>query len=275
MPSNKILTILIICMGVVISVWLFQRKPEKVLVKKENTPDLNSYIDINTEASDSWKDILGSVTSNGTKDSSIIDLTHKSSEVASPNDTTLTAQMAKDFFGRYLNTANGGSVTATDANKIANDTLLSPSYSKISGAVYYAFNLHINQDLSQNSINEYKNSLIKSIAQRLQYEKDNPINLIGDAMQDNNPKILAKLVPMIAAREAIIADLLKMNIPSDAVSYHLALLNAYSNFNADLSGFKTIFDDPVKGIIAINQYQKDINSLKTALDNINIYFSKK
>jgi hypothetical protein len=272
MPSNKILTILIICIGVITSVWLFQRKPEKISVKKDNTEEVSSLADIGEDTNDGWKDALNVISP---KDDGKVKVISSGALTTDKTDSTLTAQMAKDFFGMYLNHAKGGDITSTDADQIASQTLLSPNYSKISGAVYYEFNLHITSDLGPSSISEYKNNLIKSIGNRLQNSTDNPINLVGDAMQNNNPLILAKLDPMIKAREAIISDLLKMNVPKDAIGVHLALLNAYSNFNTDLNGFRSIFDDPVKGILAINQYQKDTNVLKTALDNVNLYFSKK
>ena len=57
---NKVYTVLILCIGIVISVWLFQRKPENIPVALKNTDivSVSSYKDINLfanqKANDDW-----------------------------------------------------------------------------------------------------------------------------------------------------------------------------------------------------------------------------
>ena len=66
-----------------------------------------------------------------------------------------------------------------------------------------------------------------------------------------------------------------MEVPKDAVTVHLALLNTFSNILSNLEALRGSSVDPIGGMVGMSQYNNNINSLKTALSNMNVYFSQK
>ncbi len=272
MPSNKILTVIILCFGVVISIWLFAKKPAEISIVEQKPASLSAgtYKNVNENLNTDWKSILTNI---NPKDQVVTDLTKNNSPAF--DETTLTAQMARDFFSRYLLIAkNGQTVTPDQANKIAQDTLTLPAYTETKGAVYLVTNLHVNPKTDRETAQKYSETLVKSFQNINSKTPIDSLLIVSTAMNANNPDELAKLDPMIADRKKIVSDLLNMEVPANAVTVHLALLNAYSNFLADLEALRVSFSDPIKGFAGIGQYEKNISDLKTALTNINTFILK-
>src|SRR3989344_7483802 len=153
MPSNKILTVIIICFGVVTSIYLFQKTSDAPV---KNNPTITENIDavpvnsLDNNQGDDWKKILVSVDS---KNQTTSVLTNP--EVF--DGTTLTAQMSKDFFSQYLLAKQGGkALTTNDINQITNNVMSNPQYSKENGPVYIASNLHVTAKTDLETIKKYK-----------------------------------------------------------------------------------------------------------------------
>ncbi len=94
-------------------------------------------------------------------------------------------------------------------------------------------------------------------------------------MQTKDEKDFARLDPLIASEKAIIADLLKLTIPSDAVSVHLSLINAISNILANTEAMRVTLVDPVRSFAAVSQYKQHIVDMQTAVLNFNAYYLSK
>ena len=274
MPNSKILTILIICLAIVISIWLFSRKPQSLVVVSQNATSsisVATYRNIDQNVNTDWQKILVSI---DPKNQQITDLTSNNSETF--DETTLTSQMAKDFFSQYLLAAkNDTQITAEKADEIANNVLTSPQYTETKGAIYLASNLHIKSKTDTDSVKKYNQLIIEIIKNRTSGVTTDPLSLFYTALQKNDEQSLVGLDPIIRIRKGMIDDFLQMDVPADAVNVHLGLLNAYSNLLSSLEGMRVVFSDPVRSFASINQYQKSVDSLKTALINMNSYFQQK
>jgi len=273
MPSNKILTILIICAGVVISIFLFKRNPSAAGTAIR---DANGLVAVNptegTNQNTDWKKILVDM---GPKNQIF---TNVAPDDETFDETTLTAQMAKDFFSQYLTLKKGKQpITADEINKIAENTLSLSEYTKATGALYLASNLHINQNSGAEILRKYRDSLNKSVEGRLGeiQVKEDPMAILVAAVNKDDEKEIAKLDPIILAGKDIISDLLYMEVPKELVAMHLSLLNASSNLLLNLEQMRVTLSDPVRSFAGASQYSKHLVEFQTALANLNSYLLQK
>ena len=192
------------------------------------------------------------------------------------DDTTLTTQMARDFMSQYLLLKKGGqAITEAEISQIANNVLSLPTYTKSEGAVYIALNLKITNNIDKSTVSRYRDDVNWTLKTRSMQVKDGPVSILNEAMNTQNQATLDRLDGIISITEGLIQDLLAIEVPKDAVSVHLGLLNAVSNILASLEAMKLAFIDPVKSYAGTNQYNNNVINFQTALSDENDYFIKK
>lgn len=274
LPSRKTYVILILCVGVVVSTWFIFGPQAKTPSGNQNAntasvvSSQNTVIDSNTD----WKKILVEATSQP-----ITDLTADNSGDSGPfDDTTLTAQMAKDFFAQYLLLAKDRTpVTPEEANAVAERVISSPNYSQLEHIPYTKKNLNITANTDAETVKKYRDALEQSFNKRFLKKSVSPLLIVSDALEKNTPQDLSKLNPVIETSKGIISDLLAMEVPSDAVTIHLSLLNSYQSGLESLVAMKNIMNDPVKSLLSANQYNQSVTSYTTAIVQIDAYFKAK
>ena len=276
MPSNKIYTILVLCIGVVTSIWLIQRNPANISVAQNSdgvtTVSNENLINNKAKTETDWQKILVSIDQ---KDQNFTSVVQKDNPEIF-DETTLTAQMAKDLFSRYLQIAKKpGGVTSYDANKIANDVLALPDYTKATGAVYVASNLKIINKTDRETVKLYNDTLNQKLQNKSIKNPIDPMAIVNTALERSDENELSKLDPAILTFKTFIANLLIIEAPSDAIKMHLDLLNAYSNILSNLEAMRATFTDPIRSLSGINQYEQHLRDLKGVIVNISAYFEQK
>ena len=272
MPSNKIYTVLVLAIGVIVSIWLLQRSSESISSAKQSvsavsTPKYQNVINTNTD----WQKILVSV---DPKNQIVTEDLTKNNQGAF-DETTMTAQMSKDFFSQYLLLKQGGkALTTADINNITNNILSSPLYTN-KGAVYVSGNLHITSKIDIDTVKKYKDTLNLILKTRSSQIKDNPAFIVNSTTNSSGSNELPKLDYITKVGQGLISDLLAVEVPSDALEMHLGLINSVSNLVSDVDGMKQIYTDPVKSLSAVSQYNKDVILFQNSLNAINAYFERK
>lgn len=274
MPSKKIYIVLILCIGIVVSIGLLSRKPDAESINKTDETSVSIINDAKTQNSikTDWQSILTSLDATNQKVNNV----SQDSNAEKFDNTTLTAQMAKDFFSQYLSIAKKGEVSEEDATIIANNVLSSPEYTQNSGAVYISSNLHINQKTDKATIEQYLNSLNQMIKNRgVNDNDDDPMSIVAKAIKESSEKELQSIDPLITKIKHVISDLLVISVPPDAVKVHLGLLNTSSNLLSSLETMRAIFDDPVRGFVGASLYVERVSDFQNAIKNIRAYFEEK
>jgi hypothetical protein len=274
MPSNKVIAIFIICAAGIGSFLLLRRQPVTTASPlAASTVDATvqpySYRNISTSTDYSWKSILTKVDS---KNQTFTDLTKGNSKVS--EETGLTAQLSQEFLAQYLAAKKGGQpLTQASIDSITKNVLSDPKYSKVQGPTYIGLNLHT-VATSDASLNKYKAAINLILKNRSLQIKEDPALLFDKAMKTDNSDILARIDPILSVGKKAIADLLSMEVPTDATRTHLGLLNASSNIVADLEAMRQINTDPVKSYIGLSQYSRDMVTFQNSLYDLNVYLSK-
>jgi len=268
MPSNKTIVTLIICFGVVASVYLLTKNPTNIpfSLQNKNTISANPYINLDKNTNNDWKNILVNIDSS--KNPTAI-LTNEDPDVF--EETTLTAQISRDFLSQYLSSIKNGVVTKEESVQIAKNTLSMPGYTT-TGAKYIATNLNITTKSNINTLQTYENAVNLILKNSSSQIKENPLIIFRDALNSASDSKMAKLDPIILLNKSLLTDLLSVKVPEKAVVVHLSLLNTSSNILSDLEALRVVFTDPVRSLTAVSQYPGHELDLKTAIENLNIFF---
>jgi hypothetical protein len=271
MPSNKILVILIVCIGVVTSTYLIAKNSSVFPNKTENVVvSANQYINLSAKNNGDWQKILVDVDSTNSTTTIL-----SGAEFDVFDETSLTAQLSRDFFSRYLLIGKkDGGITTDEANKIAEEVLSVPEYTKTKEVTYITENIKINSKTDRESVLNYRNAL-ELISQNRRVALGNPIEILNKALSTESEKDLSKLDPFILAYKGTLNDLVKTEVPVDAVELHLAVLNSYSSFLSILESIRVILKDPVRGVSGISRYEKNILDREKATSDLDKYFEKK
>lgn len=272
MPSNKIFVALILCASAVTSVWLVLRpRGEVASFPNQSGTAVSAEPLINIQnTNDEWKKILTTVNPGDDKITKPIRTSDSSFD-----DTTLTAQLAKDFLSQYLLLKKSGkTVTPDDAQNITNNALSQPQYTQTTGAVYTRANLHISQSTDISTVRKYYED-VKAILAKVPKNDDDPALIVQDALKQDNAKTLEKIDPIIVTVKYLVSSFINVQVPSDAVAVHLGFLNATSNILSNLEGMRATFTDPVKSFAGTAQYAEHLTTFTEAQKNMQGYFAQK
>ncbi len=272
MPSNKTLTIFILCFGVVVSVWFINNKQKSLSkttpTKKDGVVAEDPIAIKNTDYD--WKKIL---TDSNKANSKVIDLT-KTVNI-SEGDNTLTDQMSRDILSQYLIIAkNGQGLTPQMASKIVDNTLSLPDY-KQNSVVYIKENLKIIKKDDPLTFDAYSQKINQALISVYYDVKVDPMAILVNGLQSDNEKELKKLDPLIVINKSTIKTLLEMEVPEAAIPMHLNLLNASSKILSNLEAIRSAVSDPVKVFSVVGDYTTNMQNFGKAVTTLNAFLSKK
>lgn len=257
MPDKKVLTILIICFGLVVSVWLMSDKigQKATQVAKKDSVSAEPAILTNENTNADWKKMLTAV------DSKSVNFTDLTKNVALPEDDTITDQISRDILTQYMLSAkNGVSVTPEVAKNIADMTLTMPQY-KSESVVYLVENLNIVKNDTE-ILKKYKTSLNQAIMPVYYDISNDPMEIMLVAIQTDSEKDIKKLDPIIKINEDLVKNLKNMPVPEKLTVLHLNLLNESSAILHVLKSMRTVVTDPIKGFTVLGEYPNHLNAFK-------------
>jgi hypothetical protein len=272
MPSNKTLTIFILCLGVVISVWFVTNKQKRLsqntVSKKDGVVAQDPIAIKNTDYD--WKKIL---TDSNKANSKVIDLTKTVN--LSEGDNTLTDQMSRDILSQYLIVAkNGDGLTPDMASQIVNNTLSLPDY-KPSFVTYIKENLKIVKKDDPVTFETYSQKINQALMPVYYEVKVDPIAILMTSLQSDNETELKKLDPLIVINKKAIKTLVEMEVPESAAGIHLYLLNTSSKILSNLEAIRVAVSDPVKIFTVIGDYSQNMSEFGKTVTSLNALLKQK
>lgn len=307
MAHQKVLVTLIVCIGIITSVFLVSKSKFNAPAVPTNPQkaDVLSNIDTipnNDSDGDGLKDweesLIGTNPQNkdsdsdGTSDGDEIDQgrdpkktgpddknTHQNAttDTLSANisgDVTLTEQASKEFFSRYV-AAKQQNVTITqeEAALIAK-SVIENTYTTPTVKIYTKNDISVITDSSELAKKTYAQALATAINKNSPKNTQHELTIFATALQSQKEVDIVKLDLIIQGYKGIINDTLKIKVPQDALAYHLMYLNSLSTIVDDLSYMRLIISDPIKAYAGFSNYQKDVLRLKISFENLNTYFTQ-
>lgn len=270
MPSKKILSTLVVCLGLIVSVWLFQRVSHNTIgVPKQETLSVVKNQD-KIETNEDWKKLLTAVDSKPASDL----LIKKADNYAS--DNTLTSLLAKEMFSKYLLLSQGGrQPTSEEAAAMVDDILSSPIYSSSRGATYYKSNIKILKQNDRDTMLQYNKIIAEGVSTIKKGEDASPLTIFINYTNTEKREELLKLDPVIERYQRLVDFFINTSVPSDLSDMHLEILNEYSNLLANTKDIRSSENDPVRGLVGITKFEENIHKLQYSLAKLNVYFTNK
>lgn len=274
MPNRKIISLLIIALSAILASWFFSKNPESNVSQKNQqgdsvieTVDPRPYI---SAENDEWKKLLTRI---DPKDQVVTNLTKND-----PNkfdDSTLTAQLARDFFSQYILAKQGGvEISDDNVNQIIQSVSSSEKYTILRNPVYRVGNLKVTPKGDVETMKKYKQAVNLVLSKRTAEIKENPIEIVKEASVNQSEKTIQRLDPIIVTAKSFIDDFLNIEVPQIAVNHHLALLNSSSGLLTDLEAFRIMVIDPTLALIALGQYNTHTINFSSALNNMNSFLNR-
>lgn len=313
MPNRKIISLLIVCIAIIISVWVinhysFKKNAQKLTATNNSGVVADSVeirdgedVDSDNDGLNDWQEVL--LGTNPTKADTDGDGTADGKEVESgrdplkagpndkstltsslttdtstvfPGDTTITNRVSKDFMAQYLILKQHNDTVAPEqVTQIAQNTLSTQEYTKATGVVYTKNDLHVSKTTSKEEVGTYGIKVSSILKTRNPKGAGDELTILDAYVKSNDKRILEKLDPIIQADRGVLTDLLAMTIPSDAVAVHLAFVNAVSNILANTESIRQTYEDPVKGFVGLSQFKPHSLEIINAIKNISLFVEAK
>jgi hypothetical protein len=307
MVHKKLISTTIICLGIIVALSIFVLHNKKNSVVEQPTPIQNLSVitdsisakDTDGDGLNDWEEtIIGTdpkkadTDGDGTSDSIEISL-GRDPKKAGPNDkitasnlqdltstttltaeeSTITAQVSRDFFGRFLLAKKDGvKINEATAGQIAED-VISHVPVELQSKKYTKKDIKIVPE-NENTHSQYAEDLYLNLETKSPKLKKNEIEIISQALESQKESDLKDIDIIINAYKNIISNILKMPVPEKVVPDHIILLNTLSALHTDISEMKYILSDPIRGYIGYQHQQTDALTLKIALENISTYFKE-
>lgn len=185
---------------------------------------------------------------------------------------TETDKFGRELFAKYMAAKKAGSL---DQNQLIQE--LVNEKAGPDGRKQYRetdFIVIPRQNTTVGTVRDYGNALGLALGSYSAAGVPNEFETIQKAIKNQSPSALSDLDPVILGYQNILHDFLKVQVPRSMVVSHLDLLNAIGNVLTDVQGFKKTFKDPIVGLMSLNQYPGDIESLKAAIQNMRAAFEQ-
>lgn len=198
-------------------------------------------------------------------------------------DTELSAtdKLARQFFTTYTQAKQSGLSIGSSTQSQIISTALSQRNLVTPTRQYSIGELNVSNDVSEVALRNYMNTL-GSIEKNHAYDPsvDTEIAIFNKAVLNQDQSVLTNMTPIVARYNSEVQALLKVPVPKDLTSQHLAYTNAIATIAQDVASMQKVYTDPVQALSGYSEYSKVVPTIpainKTFVDyyqSKNIQFS--
>ena len=200
------------------------------------------------------------------------------SAITSPSGPiTATSKLAQNVFETYMNTKQSGVDVSSDVATQIADNVLAQGYSDSESAkTYSAVNIKkTNNSATIADIKNYGDALGNILSASAAPGEEFELDVFQAFANSGNETVLASLSLNIARYQKMISSLLNISVPANSVQSHLALINSLSGMVFAIQKMQNAPADPVGSVNAIQNYEKSVESLTSAITALkNLFISE-
>lgn len=258
MPSRKVISILIISIGLVASTILIfgDRKMTSTITGGliSNGPEVKLAQNTNWQA-----------------DISSLSLEQKEvSNIQASSNKNVTEALTQSIVSNYLSLKQNGELDSNSANTLV-DQAINYSEGQIGSTLKYkSSDILVLPDNSSTSIRNYGASLGTILKSSKNDPGDNETTIVKKMLTTKDKTYIEDLLRIQVAYENIVSSLSKTAVPSSFTNTHLELMNGIEGLANAVGIFTTVFDDPIKSVGAIELYNTSMASFIKAISKIRI-----
>lgn len=211
---------------------------------------------------------------NDVLDTSILSADDKKSSFDGDGKLTATEKFSQDIFGNYLlKRVSGESLSEDDKNILVSSALQNISDLGDYEIKYTTSDINISADTSDIALKNYGNTL-GNIIKKYSFETKSSVLILEDSLENNNPNEIKKLDPVIDGYKNILNDFLEVSAPESATQEHLDTVNALALMTDVIESMRVFYEDPIRALAGLGQYQAGSEMLLDAFQNMKTYFSQ-
>ena len=208
-----------------------------------------------------WKDSLSIIP----QESTIQTLANHGGALAytgSGGATTTTDLLARNLLTSYaLIQGNMATTTWSDTDADALAQILVKQIELPQGKQYVAGDIIVSTDNSPTALSIYSKEVSRILLASTASQKEGDTAIVFAVPGKNDAQRKAAIEQLIARYKKLKRDLLAVKTPSEAVPFHLRLVQGYANIGDSIKIMPEIFTDPAKGFAALTQYKNEVAGL--------------
>ncbi len=190
-----------------------------------------------------------------------------------PYNGNITETTAAALFSEYLNLRGAeGDTLSPEREEALVQGLLQRLPQERSARVYTRKDVRV-VATSPEAIRNYGNGLGAVIITHSPPGTQNEIAIVVRAIEADNLSLLNQLDPIIRGYRGILNDARNLSVPESALKAHLEFLNSASLVLESIETFRSLYTDPVKGLVRFSNYTQDILGLAEAMRSLQDYFN--
>ncbi len=300
MTHQKVLVTLILCAGLITSVFLISKteKSNEKSVKNDSTQqninllatiDKKADSDTDGDGLKDWEESLINTNpqlkdtdDDGTSDGDEVvqnrdprkkapndkNITQNTITESTLTDETLTERVSRDFFSRYLIAKQQNiDITPEEASVIAQQVV-----ANIPGTIevkaYGIKDIVITPNNSEQSRLAYAKQMSDILVNNSPQFTENSLEIVGRIIQNPTENDKKKLATILASYKTILSKTLAIAVPSTVVPEHLVYINTLSSIYSNLAEIEQMTVDPIKGYVAYSHYSNFLIKISIAFENL-------
>jgi hypothetical protein len=175
----------------------------------------------------------------------------------SPADDTITAKFARSFFEKYFTTYGGeASLSQEQLVSFTNDAVNTLVAENAGRSVYTAKNITVSGEGSV-AMTAYIQTLETALSKHILLNEKSEIDYLSDAVEKNDASAYKKIAEIGASYTALSKDMVKIPVPKEAASAHLAVANSFAKMGEIITDISTASSDPLRSLVGLTLY-KDV-----------------
>ena len=194
------------------------------------------------------------------------------SQATSTEELSRTALLAREYFATIVNLKESGNFNAETVSKLSESLVQNFTGTNDSGVEITKSDLRLTEDNSTGSLRTYGNTMGAIVKKYANLGLPNELTIVSRALETQDQDELKKLDRNIQAHKDLVAELQAVRVPSHAADIHLALVNTYIATVQSIEQMRTVFADPLVGMLGINTYTTHTESLDKIFTDLRLYF---
>lgn len=260
LPSKKVLSFMIIVAALVVSVIIiFGREKSGAAINFANNLMVGDKVSMpeNTD----WERELGKLES----------ITKIAATEATSTETT-TDVVSRTLMSNYLALKQSGLLNDESVQPIIDKTM--EFIKKDEAILVTESQLNVVNDNGRISMAQYGDDLGNIFKKRKGEGLGNELEALSALISSKNTSKAEELENIALNYEGIGNELVKMSVPKTFIKVHLDIVNNIRNISSALKKMGTILNDPIGGLVAIQQYQNSAVTFVQAVRAVNDFITQ-
>lgn len=199
---------------------------------------------------------------------------------ANQKDLSVTERFSRAFFSKYVEARKNsqGKLTEEELMAITDstvDSMLSYDERTSTSTVYKKTDLKIISGKESDSKKDYFNNVAIVFKNYVNsYSPGSEIFYFKEATEEENPEKIKELDNVLSNYSGLIRAYLNIVVPNELADMHLAILNQFVRMKKDTERMKTVFSDPVLGLLALKSDVENTQKLAEQVVSMKNYILK-